>query len=108
MSVDHATIQRWVVQYSPPLEAALHRRKQPVWVSWRMDEAYIRMKGQWCYLDRGVAKTGQTIDVLLTKHRDERPAKRFLTMVIRRHGVPEKSTIDGSEAHAAAWLMIVR
>ncbi len=47
-------------------------------------------------------KTGQTIDFLLTKHRDERAAKRFLTKAIRRHGVPEKITIDGSEANAAA------
>src|SRR5215813_13977361 len=40
--VDHATIQRWVVKYSPQLEEAFHRRKRPVWVSWRMDETYIR------------------------------------------------------------------
>ena len=37
-----------------------------------------------------------------TEHRDERAAKRFLTKAIRRHGVPEKITIDGSEANAAA------
>ncbi len=36
--IDHATIQRWVVQYSPQLEEALHRRKRPAWVSWRMAE----------------------------------------------------------------------
>ena len=47
-------------------------------------------------------KTGQTIDFLLTKHRDERAAKRFLTKAIRRHGVPEKITIDGSAANEAA------
>src|SRR5262245_41901932 len=39
--VDHATIQRWVVKYSPLLEAAFHRRKRAVWLSWRMDETYI-------------------------------------------------------------------
>jgi putative transposase len=100
--VDHATIQRWVVKYSPQLEAALHRRKRPVWVSWRMDETYIRVKGQWYYLYRAVDKTGQTIDFLLTKHRDERAAKCFLTKAIRRHGVPEKITIDGSVANEAA------
>ena len=38
VAVDHSTIQRWVVTYSPPLEEAFHRRKQPVRVSWRMDE----------------------------------------------------------------------
>ncbi len=47
-------------------------------------------------------KTGQTIDFLLTEERDERAAMRFLTKAIRRHGVPEKITIDGSEANAAA------
>ena len=47
-------------------------------------------------------KTGQTIDFLLTEQRDEKAAKRFLTKAIRRHGVPEKITIDGSEANAAA------
>jgi len=40
--IDHAPIQRWVVKYSPPLEEAFHRRKRPVWVSWRMDETYLR------------------------------------------------------------------
>src|SRR2546425_2468284 len=100
--VDHATIQRWVVKYSPQLEEAFHRRKRPVWVSWRMDETYIKIKGQWYYLYRAVDKHGQTIDFLLTKHRDERAAKRFLTKAIRRHGVPEKITIDGSAANKAA------
>src|SRR6266849_3257176 len=42
--VDHATIQRWVVKYSPQLEEAFHRRKRAVWVSWRMDETYIKVK----------------------------------------------------------------
>jgi len=100
--VDHATIQRWVVKYSPLLEAAFHRRKRSVWLSWRMDETYIKVKGQWYSLYRAVDKTGQTIDFLLTEHRDEAAARRFLTKAIRRHGVPEKITINGSEANAAA------
>jgi len=45
--VDHATIQRWVVKYSPLLEEAFHRRKCSVWVSWRMDETYVKVRGQW-------------------------------------------------------------
>ena len=100
--VDHATINRWVIKYSPQLEAAFHRRKRPVWVSWRMDETYIRVKGEWRYLYRAVDKYGQTIDFLLTEHRDKAAALRFLTQAIRRHGVPETITIDGSEANEAA------
>jgi transposase-like protein len=100
--LDHATIQRWVVKYSPQLEEAFHQRKRPVWVSWRMDETYIKVKGQWYDLYRAVDKTGQTIDFLWTEQRDERAAQRFLTKAIRRHGVPEKITIDGSAANEAA------
>src|SRR5262247_1461219 len=100
--IDHATIQRWVVKYRPLLEEAFHRRKRPVWVSWRMDETYIKVQGQWYYRYRAVDKMGQTIDFLLTEQRDEHAAKRFLIKAIRRHGVPEKITIDGSAANEAA------
>ena len=100
--IDHATIQRWVVKYRPQLEEAFHRRKRPVRMSWRMDETFIKVKGQWYYLYRTGDKTDQTIDFLLTEQRDERAAMRFLTKAIRRHGVPEKITIDGSAANEAA------
>jgi transposase-like protein len=102
VEVDHSTINRWVVKYSPQLEEAFHRRKRAVWVSWRMDETYIKVKGVWCYLYRAVDKQGQTIDFLLTTQRDQEAALRFLKKTIRRHGVPEKITIDGSAANEAA------
>src|SRR5262245_50367338 len=93
VEVDHSTIRRWVVKYSPPLEEAFHRCKQPVWVSWRMDETSIKIKGQWYYLYRAVDKHGQTIDFLLTEHRDTDAALRFLKKAIRRNGLPETITI---------------
>jgi transposase-like protein len=102
VDVDHSTINRWTITYSPLLEEAFHRRKRPVWVSWRMDETSIKGKGEWRYLSRAVDKQGQTIDFLLTKERDEQAAKRFLTKAIRRHGVPETITSDGSAANEAA------
>jgi putative transposase len=100
--VDHSTIYRWVIKYSPQLEEAFHRRKRPMGRSWRLDETYIRVKGEWRYLYRAVDKPGQTIDVLLTEHRDQEAALRFLKKAIRRGGMPEKITIDGSEANEAA------
>lgn len=102
VNVDHSTINRWVIKYSPQLEEEFHRRKRPVWVSWRMDETYIKVKGEWVYLYRAVDKYGKTIDFLLTKQRDKKAARRFLNKAIGRHGVPEKITIDGSDANAAA------
>ena len=100
--VDHATINRWVSTQSPQLEDAFHRRKRPGWVSWRLDETYIKVTGEWRYLDRAVDKHGQTIDFLLTAHRDTEAALRFLQHAIRRHGRPETITIDDSGANEAA------
>src|SRR5262245_30542046 len=74
VSMDHATVQRWVVKYSPQLEEAFHHRKRSVGRRWRMDETYIRVKGEWRYLYRAVDKTEQTIDFLLTEHRDTEAA----------------------------------
>src|SRR5439155_21627455 len=43
-----------------------------------------------------------TIDFLLTEHRDTEAALRFLKKAIRRNGLPEKITINGSDANEAA------
>jgi len=102
LPVDHATIQRWVVQDRPRLEAACQRRTRYVWVSWRMAETDMQVQGQGRYLSRAVEKQGQTIAFLLTQERAEPAAPRFRTKVSRRHGVPEKLTSDGSAANAAA------
>ena len=102
VDVDHATLQRWVVKYTPMIEANFRKKKRTVGRSWRMDETYIKIKGQWYYLYRAVDKEGNTIDFLLTKKRDTKAAKRFLIKAIGSNGRPEKITIDKSGANKAA------
>jgi len=58
VSVDHATIQRWVYKFTPLLESEIKKRKGRVDTSWRLDETYIKVKGIWCYLYRAVDKSG--------------------------------------------------
>ena len=99
---EHATLTRWVLKYSPQLEAAFHRRKRAVWGSWRMDATSIKVKGQWRSRDRAVDKHGQTIDLRLTAPRDPAAALKFRKQAIRRNGLPETRTIDGSDAKEAA------
>src|SRR3989442_10257524 len=53
VEVDHSTINRWVIKYSPQLEEAFHRRNHPVWVSWRMDETYVSDLRQSRRLEKG-------------------------------------------------------
>ena len=64
ISVDHSTVHRWALKLLPVLEKAFRRCKRAVGKSWRMDETYIRVRGEWKYLYRAVDKTGNTIDFL--------------------------------------------
>ena len=57
-----------------------------------------KVKGQWRYLYRAVDKQGQTVDFLLSKNRDKAAAVRFFKKAIRNNEVPEKITLDGSQA----------
>src|ERR671919_646605 len=102
LSMAHTTIMRWVVRFIPVFEQRWRKYSKPVGRSWRVDETYIKIKGQWKYLYRAVDKEGQTIDFLLTAHRDKKAAKRFLKKAVRQHELPDKITIDKSGANAAA------
>jgi transposase-like protein len=83
-------------------EKAFRRSKRQVGRSWRMDETYIKVKGEWKYLYRAVDKAGRTVDFLLQAHRDKAAARRFFDQAIERNGSPEKVTIDKRGSNAAA------
>ncbi len=99
--VDHSTIHRWVLRYTPELEAELRKRKKPVSGRWFWDETAIKVKGKLKWLYRAVDEDGETIDFLLTAKRDQKAALRFLKKVVRQHGIPEKINTDKSRANAA-------
>jgi len=102
VTVDHSTLNRWVIKYAPEVEKAFRRRQRPVGKSWRLDETYVKIKGTWAYLYRAVDTEGQSIDFLLTPHRDRAAAAAFLHKAIRTQGLPEKVTIDQRGSNTAA------
>jgi transposase-like protein len=102
VAVDHSTVHRWVIKMVPLLEKAFRRHKLPVGKSWRMDETYVRVKGQWKYLYRAVDKTGKTIDFLFRTKRDKVAARRFFDKAIGQNGTPDTVTIDKSGSNLAA------
>ncbi|UIF88077.1 IS6 family transposase (plasmid) [Cupriavidus necator] len=106
IEVDHSTVHRWVIKLLPMLEKAFRRRQRPVGNSWRMDETYILVKGQWKYLYRAVDKAGKTIDFLLRARRDTAAARRFFEKAIAQNGAPKTVTVDKSGANLAALQAI--
>jgi putative transposase len=107
VEVDHSSISRWAIRFLPLLEKVFRKHKRPVGVSWRMDESYIKVNGQWKYLYRAVDKAGKTIDFLLTAKRDKKAAMRFFEKAMQANGVPEKVTMDKSGANKSAIDQVV-
>jgi putative transposase len=108
LAIDHATLQRWVIKFASLLYSKFRNRKKVVNSSWRMDETYIKVKGQWMYLYRAVDKYGATIDFLLKAKRDTQAAKSFFKKAMRQHGKPDKINVDKSGANKAALDAINR
>ena len=94
LHADHVTVWRWVQRYAPELQRCLRRRLKPTNDSWRMDETYVRVKGNWRYLYRAVDSTGATLDFLLSAKQDAAAAKRFLAKALgqQNHPAPHASS----------------
>ena len=101
VKVDHSTLNRWVIKYSSSLALAAKKNKRAVATSWRMDETYIQVKGQWVYLYRAVDKFGDTVDFMLSEKRDEAAATAFFKQAIDNNGFPKKVVMDKSGANYA-------
>ena len=104
LTVDHVTIWRWVQRYAPILNLRLGRERRHPNRSWRVDETYIRVAGNWVYLYRAVDSDGDTIDFMLSPNRDLVAAKQFLHLALHRTGRvrPRVINVDGHPAYAAA------
>ena len=102
--VDHATVGRWVVRYSPELLERFNRRKRPVSREWHVDETYIKVRGRWMYFYRAIDSHGDTVEFWFSERRNLSVAKRFLARALKRHGRPERITIDGSQTNREAIL----
>ncbi|MGE7873923.1 IS6 family transposase [Bacillus paramycoides] len=97
----HTTIMRWVHQYGPEFDKRIRRHLKQTNNSWRVDETYIKVKGQWMYLYRAVDSEGNTIDFYLSKSRNHKAAKRFFKKSLRSFHVskPRIITVDKNPAY---------
>ncbi|WP_305927847.1 IS6 family transposase [Bacillus mycoides] len=100
----HTTIMRWVHQYGPEFDKRIRHHLKQTNNSWRVDETYIKVKGQWMYLYRAVDSEGNTIDFYLSKSRNHKAAKRFFKKALRSFHVskPRIITVDKNPAYPIA------
>ena len=101
---DASCIWRWVQAYAPELNKHWRPHLKPPNKSYRIDETYIKVKGEDKYLYRALDSRGQTIDFLLTAKRDTAAAKSFLRKAIDASGnpMPRVMNVDKNPAYPAA------
>jgi len=105
LEIDHSTLNRWVLKYSPELDKRIRSHLKPAKGSYRIDETYIKVKGQWMFMYRAIDPHGQTIDFMLSAKRDRHAAKRFFRKVIQSdHAAPPYAmTVDKNPAYPIAF-----
>jgi IS6 family transposase len=104
LEVDHSTLNRWVLAYAPLIEKRLRQFRQPHCGSVRVDETYIRVRGQWRYLYRAIDKHGTPVDFLLSARRDLEAAKRFFRKALENQPLlaPDRIGTDAASPYPPA------
>jgi transposase-like protein len=82
VEVDHVTIYRWVLRFTPLLADAARPCRHLVGDRWQVDETYVRVAGRWRYMYRAIDQFGQVIDVFVSARRDAMAARRFFEQAI--------------------------
>ncbi len=104
LRVDHTPICRWVLAYAPELEKRVKPQLKPTNDSWRVDETYVKVKGEWLYQYRAVDSDGNTLDFRLSAKRDAEAAQAFFEKTLAApHTVqPRVITVDKNAAYPKA------
>src|SRR3954466_16255012 len=108
VEVDHSTLNRWVLAYAPSIEKGLRHFRKPHCGSVRIDETYVKIRGQWRYLYRAIDKNGNPVDFLLTARRDLEAAKRFFRKMLEDQPLlaPDRIGTDGAAPYPPAIVTV--
>jgi transposase-like protein len=83
VEVDHVTVYRWVLRFTPLLADAARPCRHAVGDRWQVDETYTKVAGRWRYVYRAIDQFGQVIDVFVSGRRDATAARRFFQQAIK-------------------------
>ncbi|MEH7191368.1 IS6 family transposase [Bacillus toyonensis] len=103
ISVHPTTIMRWVHEYGSLIYQVWKEKNSTPHHAWHIDETYIKVKSEWCYLYRAIDSDGQTLDSQLRKTRDHQAAYMFMKRLVQAFGEPTILTSDKAPALLCAF-----
>ncbi|WP_404841179.1 IS6 family transposase [Bacillus wiedmannii] len=94
VSVHPTNIMRWVHEYGNLIYQIWKKKNKSTHFAWYLDETYIKVKGECCYLYRAIDQEGYTLDIQLRKIRDHQAAYMFMKRFVKAFGEPTVLTTD--------------
>jgi transposase-like protein len=104
VEVDHVTVYRWVLRFTPLLAEAARPCRHRVGDRWFVDETYVKVAGRWRYVYRAIDQFGQVIDVFVSARRDASAARRFFQRAI---GTTKVAPVEVVTDQAATYPMVL-
>src|SRR4029450_2850914 len=102
VEVDHVTVYRWVLRFTPLLADAARPCRHLVGDRWFVDETYVKVAGRWRYVYRAIDQFGQVIEVFVSPYRDAGAARRCFERAIGATKVtPIEVTTDKAPVYPA-------
>jgi len=111
IDISHETVRFWWNRFGPMFAAEIRRRRvahmrgYPQW-RWHLDEVFVKINGQFCYLWRAVDHEGEVLEAVVTARRDKAAALKLLKKIMKKYGPPHSIVTDRLRAYSAAMKEI--
>lgn len=107
INVSYETVRFWWNRFGPLFAAEIKKKRSATTNShtqwrWHLDEVFVKISGEHCYLWRAVDHEGEVLESFVTKRRDRKAALTFLRMIMKRHGSPKAIVTDKLWSYRAA------
>ena len=83
VTVTYEAIRQWCQKFGQQFANALRRRRPRPGDKWHLDEVFLTINGERCYLWRAVDQEGIVLDILVQSRRDARAAKTFFRTLLK-------------------------
>ncbi len=92
--VSRETVRLWVNRFGRHFAGCIKRDRPRPNDKWHLDEVVITIAGERFWLWRAVDADGDTVDILVQRHRNAKAARRFLHRLINVYGDPRVVVSD--------------
>ena len=101
--VSHEAIRLWCLQFGPEYARRLRSKQGRGGDIGHVDELFVRIPGKQLYLWRAGDQDGDVLDILVTKRRNKRAAKRFFRKMLKGQGkAPWRLITDKLRSYSSA------